>query len=102
VLLRHLEGAEATQVLAIDGTCVFVDISGFTKLSEHLARRSGREGAEQLADAIGRCFERLLTVAYGHGGSLLKFGGDALLLLFDGPEHVERAVAAPWRCASAS
>jgi class 3 adenylate cyclase len=66
------------------------DISGFTSLSERLARRGGREGAEQLADAIGSCFERLLTVAYDHGGSLLKFGGDALLLLFDGEGHVER------------
>ena len=27
---------------------------------------------------------RLLAVAYGYGGGLIKFGGDALLLLFDG------------------
>ncbi len=78
---------------AVDGTCVFVDVSGFTKLSERLARRGGREGAEQLADAIGGCFERLLGVAYGKGGGLLKFGGDALLLLFDGDAHLERACA---------
>ena len=91
ILLRHLESAPHRTVHSIEGTCVFVDISGFTKLSEQLARRGGREGAEQLAGAIGSCFERLLTVAYGHGGALLKFGGDALLLCFDGPAHVERA-----------
>ena len=78
---------------SVDGTCVFVDVSGFTKLSERLARRGGREGAEQLADAIGDCFENLLGVAYGQGGGLLKFGGDALLLLFDGEAHLERACA---------
>src|SRR3954453_9513898 len=93
VLLRHLETAPDQRVRTVEGTCVFVDISGFTSLSERLARRGGREGAEQLADAIGSCFERLLTVAYDHGGSLLKFGGDALLLLFEGAAHVERACA---------
>ncbi len=60
---------------------VFADVSGFTRLSERLARR-GEEGAEQLVDAINTCFSALLAEAYGRGGSLLKFGGDAMLLLF--------------------
>src|SRR3954464_9596051 len=92
-MLRLLANEQERRVHAVDGTCVFVDVSGFTKLSERLARRGGREGAEQLADAIGRCFERLLAVAYDKGGGLLKFGGDALLLLFDGDAHAERACA---------
>jgi class 3 adenylate cyclase/tetratricopeptide (TPR) repeat protein len=92
-LLHHLNHEPERRVRAIDGTCVFVDVSGFTKLSERLARRGGREGAEQLADAIGSCFENLLAVAYEKGGGLLKFGGDALLLLFDGEAHRERACA---------
>ena len=72
------------------GTAAFVDVSGFTKLSERLARK-GREGAEQITEAIGGSFESILEVAYGNGGSLLKFGGDALLLWFEGEGHVERA-----------
>ena len=35
-----------------EGTAAFVDISGFTKLSEQLARK-GREGAEQITEVIG-------------------------------------------------
>ncbi|MGH2725842.1 MAG: adenylate/guanylate cyclase domain-containing protein, partial [Actinomycetota bacterium] len=77
----------------IDGTLAFVDVSGFTALSERLARR-GKVGAEELSETIGACFEQLLAVAYGLGGSLIKFGGDALLLLFRGPEHATRAGAA--------
>src|SRR5688500_13320570 len=92
-LLEHLANEPQRRVRAVDGTCVFVDVSGFTKLSERLARRGGREGAEQLADAIGSCFESLLGVAYDRGGGLLKFGGDALLLLFDGELHCARACA---------
>src|SRR5436190_9645670 len=92
-MLQLLADRPEGLVRAVDGTCVLVDVSGFTTLSERLARRGGREGAEQLADAIGRCFERLLAVAYDKGGGLLKFGGDALLLLFDGHAHAERACA---------
>ena len=69
---------------------LFVDISGFTKMSERLARH-GKVGAEEVTDAIGTCFEALLEIAYQAGGGLLKFGGDALLLLFTGDGHAERA-----------
>jgi class 3 adenylate cyclase/tetratricopeptide (TPR) repeat protein len=93
VLLRRLAEESAEVVLALQGTVVFVDISGFTKLSERLAR-AGKEGAEQLADAINSCFSNLLADAYAKGGSLLKFGGDALLLWFEGDEHPKRACAA--------
>jgi class 3 adenylate cyclase len=60
VLLEHLATEPERRVRVVDGTCVFVDVSGFTQLSERLARRGGREGAEQLADAIGSCFRDLL------------------------------------------
>jgi len=93
LLLRHLEETPGAPVRVLDGSLVFVDISGFTRLSERLARQ-GREGAERLADTIDDCFTALLAVAYENGGGLLKFGGDALLLLFDGAEHPERACRA--------
>ena len=83
----------ASRCWTADGTAVFVDISGFTKLSERLARK-GREGAEQITEAIGNSFEAILAVAYENGGSLLKFGGDALLLWFEGDGHAVRACRA--------
>ena len=39
-------------------------------------------------------FAALLGVAYAQGGGLLKFGGDALLLLYEGDEHAARAARA--------
>lgn len=77
----------------VDGTMVFADISGFTALSERLAKR-GPIGAEELTGVLGECFAGLLAVAYAEGGGLVKFGGDALLLLFDGPAHEVRATRA--------
>jgi class 3 adenylate cyclase/tetratricopeptide (TPR) repeat protein len=70
----------------IEGTAVFVDVSGFTRLSERLSRR-GKIGAEELAATINECFSSLLAVAWDYGGILLKFGGDALLLFFTGDQH---------------
>ncbi|MEY2425405.1 MAG: hypothetical protein QOI61_977, partial [Actinomycetota bacterium] len=75
----------------IDASLVFVDISGFTALSERLARQ-GHVGAEELTQTLSACFADLLVAAYADGGSLVKFGGDALFLLFDGDDHAERAV----------
>ena len=90
VLLRHLATTPDDLWWTIDGSVVFVDISGFTKLSEKLAK-VGKEGAEQVTDAIEACFTDLLSVAYANEGSLIKFGGDALLLLFEGGDHVASA-----------
>ena len=77
----------------VAGSVAFVDISGFTKLSERLAKQ-GKVGAEELSDTIDRCFVDLLAVAYDRQGSLLKFGGDALLLFFSGDGHERRACQA--------
>ncbi len=57
----------------------------------------GREGAEQITDTIGGSFASILKVAYEKGASLLKFGGDALLLWFQGDDHAARACAAAVR-----
>ena len=86
------EEPESTYRVA-EGSMVFVDISGFTKMSERLARH-GKVGAEEVTDVLGAVFTKLLAVAYGEDGSLLKFGGDALLLWFVGEGHAIRAATA--------
>lgn len=77
----------------IEGTLAFVDISGFTSLTERLARR-GKVGAEEMNDILDRCFAELLAVAYADGAGLVKWGGDAVLLLFEGDQHAVRACRA--------
>ncbi len=93
ILQQHLADAPSERWWIADGTVAFVDISGFTKLSERLARK-GREGSEQITDVIGSSFEAILAVAYENGASLLKFGGDALLLWFQDAGHAARACRA--------
>lgn len=78
---------------AIDGSLAFVDISGFTALTEQLAKQ-GKVGAEQMSDILNAMFADLLSVAYRDGAGLVKWGGDAVLLLFEGDDHASRAARA--------
>jgi class 3 adenylate cyclase/tetratricopeptide (TPR) repeat protein len=78
---------------AVDSTLVFVDLSGFTMLSERLARR-GRIGTEELTSVLNCVFGSMLEAAAARGGAMLKFGGDALLLQFTGDRHPLDAVCA--------
>ncbi len=77
----------------VEGTMVFADISGFTALSEKLATR-GRIGTEELVETLSRVFAGMLDITASRGGQLLKFGGDALLVLFTGPDHARQAASA--------
>lgn len=75
----------------VEGTLLYADVSGFTRLSERLARR-GRFGAEEIVATISDVWQSLLSVA--GDGDALKFAGDALIIFFDGPDHAGRACAA--------
>ena len=77
----------------VDGSLVSVDLTGFTALAERLQAK-GRAGAEELVLAISGVFEGLIGIANRRGGDILKFRGDALLMLFSGDAHAERACRA--------
>src|ERR1700704_2186604 len=81
VTLDWLRTDPAARRRALEGTTAFVDISGFTAMSERLAPK-GRLGAEEVTDVMSATFARLLGVAYENGGGLVKLGGDAMLLFF--------------------
>jgi class 3 adenylate cyclase/tetratricopeptide (TPR) repeat protein len=62
-------------------------------MTERLARK-GKVGAEEMNDVLDGLFTELLAVAYDDGAGLVKWGGDAVLLLFDGEDHAARACRA--------
>jgi len=77
-------------VRQLEGSLVSLDVSGFTRLSERL-QASGRAGAEELVLLISGVHEGLIGICERFDGDVLKFRGDALLLLFTGAGHQERA-----------
>ena len=78
---------------SVEGSMLSADISGFTALSEKLAGK-GKAGAEEITSLINTCFTALIDSAYRYGGEVIKFGGDALLILFRGDHHDRRAADA--------
>src|SRR5207302_8536315 len=77
----------------IEGSLAFVDVSGFTNLTERLSRK-GKVGAEEMNQILNACFTECLSSAYDFGAGVIKWGGDAVLLLFDGAEHERRSCRA--------
>jgi len=77
----------------VSGSMAFVDISGFTRLTERLTRQ-GKVGSEELSDILDSTFTALLEQTRREDADLVKWGGDAVLLLFQGAQHAARAVRA--------
>ncbi len=86
--------------MRVSGSLAFIDISGFTQVTERLSRR-GKVGAEEMSDILDSTFAALLDEAMAEGADLVKWGGDAVLLLFQGEGHGPRAARAAHRMRSA-
>ncbi|MDH5637181.1 MAG: PAS domain S-box protein [Nitrospinota bacterium] len=63
-------------------TVVMTDIRGFTALSE-------RTAAEVVLDMLNRYFEAMTDVIFKHNGTINKFIGDAIMILFGAPNERE-------------
>ena len=75
------------------GAALFADVSGFTPLTEALAKDLGpKRGAEELTRQLNSIFDALIAEVDRYRGSVIIFGGDALTCWFDG-DAGQRAVA---------
>ena len=84
----------------LQGAALFADISGFTPLTEALARDFGpQRGAEELTFHLNRIYDALIADVERFHGSVVSFSGDAITCWFDAGEGnaSQRAVA----CAAA-
>jgi class 3 adenylate cyclase/AmiR/NasT family two-component response regulator len=71
----------------IQGTVVFIDICGFTSLSEKLP-------AATVVELLNRYFDLMVKEIIAQGGYVDKFMGDAVMAVFRGDYHLDRAVDA--------
>lgn len=63
----------------MSGAALFVDISGFTPLTEALVLELGhRRGAEELTRQINAVYDALISTLYRFGGSVISFSGDSV------------------------
>jgi class 3 adenylate cyclase/tetratricopeptide (TPR) repeat protein len=87
---RWIAAGDASGHRRVDGSLLFADVSGFTRLSESLARQ-GRAGAEEVVGLIGEVMTALVAEIEHRGGDVLLFAGDALVVLFEGADASARA-----------
>ncbi|MDQ3767322.1 MAG: tetratricopeptide repeat protein [Actinomycetota bacterium] len=69
---------------------LFVDISGFTAMSEALSD-SGRFGSEELTNILNDYFRPMIDLVHSYGGDVLKFSGDGMTILFPFSQRNARA-----------
>ncbi len=85
----------------VQGTFLLSDMSGFTAMSERLSR-FGQAGAEQITHIINELFYEQVSVLFQYGGTLLKFGGDALLGVFTADSSAESMAESAWMATQAA
>ncbi|WP_162932643.1 AAA family ATPase [Solimonas sp. K1W22B-7] len=72
------------------GAVLVADIAGFSRLTERFAAQ-GPEGAERLAAVLDAWFGRMTEAALDHGGDVVDFVGDALVVSWTG-EDLQQAL----------
>jgi class 3 adenylate cyclase/tetratricopeptide (TPR) repeat protein len=90
-IFRHPDETPIGREQRFEAAALFADISGFTAISEALAR-VGKRGAEELAALLNGYFEPMIDLIDRYGGIVGKFGGDAMTVLF--PVGRSRSAAA--------
>lgn len=76
------------------GTVLFVDVSGFTSLTE-VAFKLGDAGAELMSRELTRIFDPMVNAVHNRGGFIGGFMGDAFTAFFpDGAGSQRRAIEA--------
>ncbi|HSK14437.1 MAG TPA: adenylate/guanylate cyclase domain-containing protein, partial [Phnomibacter sp.] len=71
----------------IEGTVVFIDICGFTSISE-------TRPADEVVNMLNDIFDCIVKEILAQGGKVDKFIGDAVMAVFTGDYHLDRAIDA--------
>ncbi len=71
----------------IEASVLFIDICGFTSISE-------RESADRVVKLLNSYFDAMVKEIIAQGGHVDKFMGDAIMAVFRGEYHIDRAVEA--------
>jgi adenylate cyclase len=71
----------------VDATVMFIDICGFTAITEQVA-------ANTVVKLLNGLFDKIVKEIIAQGGHVDKFMGDAVMAVFRGDFHLDRAIDA--------
>jgi len=79
-----LQGSDALAGERVEGTVVFIDVDAFTPVLH-------QEAPDESLRRLNANFEAIVPELLARGGTVDKFVGDAVMAVFLGPGHVDRA-----------
>ena len=90
-VLKFMSGREFESSLVaneiVEATVVFVDICSFTSISEN-------ESADKVVQLLNQYFDVIVKEIIAHEGYVDKFMGDAVMAVFRGDFHLDKAIDA--------
>ena len=86
-LIEEAPDAPAFEKREVDVTVLFVDIAGYTRLSE-------RFDVARVNQLVERYFGAFLDEILGRGGDVNETAGDGLMVIFRGADHARDGVLA--------
>lgn len=82
-LFRHrFQGEISFRPYTCYAAVLFVDLSGYSKIAAAIAHK----GAHALSSTVNNCLSRILHIIHEHGGDVVKFAGDAVIVVWEGEE----------------
>lgn len=84
---REEFGASITKNETMEATVAFIDICGFTSISE-------TQPADEVVNLLNTIFDIIVNEIINHGGQVDKFIGDAVMAVFREEYHLDRAIEA--------
>ena len=72
---------------SVDASIVFIDICGFTSITES-------QSPDTVVKLLNKYFDLIVKEIIGQGGHVDKFIGDAVMAVFRGEYHLDRAIEA--------
>jgi adenylate cyclase len=79
IIARADQGSLETEGEEREVSVLFADLRGFTTLSEQLP-------PETMMRILNECFEVIVDRINAHGGTVTKFGGDAIMAIWNAPQ----------------
>ena len=80
IVTRKSESAVCFDPYTCEAAVLFVDLSGYSKITSAISHK----GAHAISSAVNAYLDRLLHIIDRYGGDVIKFAGDAVLVVWAG------------------
>ena len=80
IVTRKSESAVCFDPYTCEAAVLFVDLSGYSKITSAISHK----GAHAISSAVNAYLDRLLEIIDRYGGDVIKFAGDAVLVVWAG------------------